>query len=71
MCPVTNFIYTLIKLMTNLLNKFYIEQQTNKTKIKESAFDFFQDMNSVRSNNLSLKYQRFTPYPVETIYQKI
>ena len=71
MCPVTNFIYTLIKLMTNLLNKFYIEQQTNKTKIKESAFDFFQDMNSVRSNNLSLKYQRFTPYPVEKIYQKI
>ena len=40
MCPVTNFIYTLIKLMTNLLNKFYIEQQTNKTKIKESAFSF-------------------------------
>ena len=40
MCPATNFMYTLIKLMTNLQNKFYIEQQTNKTKIKESAFSF-------------------------------
>ena len=49
MCPVTNFIYTLIKLMTNLLNKFYIEQQTNKTKIKESAFSFKKNREGIES----------------------